>query len=69
MFEVTKGNVKILFESPFLVADYVYKNTNSLALGNTTLDICCGLDVGECDCTPGIYANDGEAIFIIKKVS
>ena len=64
MFEVTKGNVKILFESPFMVADYVYKNTDSLAMGNTTFDICCDLRVGEVDCTPGIFTTDGEKIVI-----
>ena len=68
MFEVTKGNMKILFESPFLVADYVYKNTDSIALGNTTFDILCDLEVGEFDHVAGVFTNDGEAI-LIEKVS
>jgi hypothetical protein len=66
MFEVTKGNVKILFESPFLVADYVYKNTNNWRLSSWILNRCGEMSTGDMELIEFEYVLDEERIVIEK---
>ena len=66
MFEVTKGNMNILFESPFLVADYVYKNTNNWRLSSYILNRCSEMIIDDVELVEFEYTLDEEDIVIEK---
>lgn len=66
MFEVTKGNMKILFESPFKVGDYIYENTHNWQLSSWIINRCGEMSTGDMELIEFEYVLDEEHIVIEK---